>query len=157
MAAHSFKTVQIIPVSLQEAWAFFSNPSNLPLITPVAMSFNIISKYHGDNLYPGQILEYQVAPVAGIKMYWMTEITHVEEYKYFVDEQRFGPYAMWHHQHFFRTVKDGIEMTDIIHYKNPFGFIGSAIDPFLTKPRLKKIFDYRRTKIEEVFGLRNTA
>ena len=102
-------------------------------------------------MYPGQIIEYQVAPIAGIRMYWMTEITHVEEYKYFVDEQRFGPYAMWHHQHFFRETDGGVEMTDIVHYKNPLGFIGSAFDSLITKPRLKKIFDYRRQKISEIF------
>lgn len=109
MAAHSLKNVQIIPVPLERAWDFFSNPANLPLITPAAMSFKIISKHHGEKMYPGQIIEYQVTPIAGIKMYWMTEITHVEEYRYFVDEQRFGPYAMWHHQHLFRSVDEGVE------------------------------------------------
>jgi ligand-binding SRPBCC domain-containing protein len=152
MAAHSFKTVQFIPVRLEKAWDFFSNPANLPLITPSGLSFEVISKYHGDRMYPGQIIEYRVAPLAGVRLYWMTEITHVEELKYFVDEQRFGPYAMWHHQHFFRKVEGGTEMTDIVHYKNPLGFIGRLFDSVLTRPKLKQIFDYRRTKIEEIFG-----
>ena len=152
MGAHSFKAVQVIPVTIEEAWNFFSNPSNLPLITPTAMAFKIISQHHGEKMYPGQIIEYQVAPVAGIRLYWMTEITHVEEHKYFVDEQRFGPYAMWHHQHFFREAPGGVEMTDIVHYKNPLGFIGSAFDPIITKPRLRQIFDYRRKKIKEILG-----
>ncbi len=157
MAVKSFKVVQHIPASLQQAWHFFSDPSNLPLITPEAMSFKIISQHHGGKMYPGQIIEYRVSPIAGIQMYWMTEITHVEEFKYFVDEQRFGPYAMWHHQHFFREVDDGVEMTDIVHYKNPFGIIGSMFDPLITKPRLKMIFDYRREKIMEIFDKQHLA
>jgi ligand-binding SRPBCC domain-containing protein len=152
MPAHSFKAVQNIPVKLQEAWSFFSDPANLPLITPPEMSFEIISRYHGEKMYPGQIIEYYVAPVAGIKMYWMTEITHVQDLKFFIDEQRYGPYAMWHHQHHFVEISGGIEMTDIIHYKNPLGFIGDLADGVLVRPRLKKIFDFRFRKVEEIFG-----
>ncbi len=152
MAAHSFKATQFIPASLEKTWDFFSNPANLPLITPAEMSFKIISQHHGERMYAGQMIEYYVTPIAGIKMYWMTEITHVEEHKYFVDEQRFGPYAMWHHQHFFKPVNNGVEMTDIVHYKNPLGFIGDLFDPIITKPRLKKIFEFRRKKITEIFG-----
>jgi ligand-binding SRPBCC domain-containing protein len=154
MAAHSFKAVQVIPTTIEKAWNFFSDPTNLPLITPAAMSFKIISEHHGEKMYPGQIIEYYVAPIAGIRLYWMTEITHVEEYHYFVDEQRFGPYAMWHHQHFFRPLDGGVEMTDIVHYKNPFGFLGTATDSFITRPRLKNIFDYRRDMVEEIFKVK---
>jgi len=152
MPAHSLKAVQKIPVSVEKAWDFFSDPANLPLITPAEMSFKIISKHHGKKMYPGQIIEYYVSPIAGIKLYWMTEITHVEDKKFFIDEQRYGPYSMWHHQHHFKPIEGGVEMTDIVHYKNPFGFIGSLANNMFIKPRLDKIFAYRFEKIEEIFG-----
>ena len=116
---YSFKTVQQIPISLDEAWDFFSNPANLANITPDGMGFKTISKFHGDTMYAGQVIEYKVSPVLGIPLYWMTEITHVDDKKYFVDEQRYGPYNMWHHQHHFKTIDGGVEMTDIVHYKLP--------------------------------------
>lgn len=153
MAAHSFKVIQSIPVDIDLAWNFFSNPANLARITPGNLSFKIISQHHGDVMYPGQIIEYTVAPIAGIRVYWMTEITHVEKNKFFIDKQRYGPYAMWHHQHHFKEIEGGVEMTDIVHYKNPAGFIGRWIDPLIVKPRLRKIFDYRTKKIEEIFGI----
>ena len=92
---YSLRTEQFIPISLDEAWEFFSSPANLAKITPEKMEFNIISKHHGATMYPGQIIEYTVKPLLGIPLYWMTEITHVKEKAYFVDEQRFGPYTMW--------------------------------------------------------------
>lgn len=152
MASHSLKAVQRIPADLDTLWKFFSDPSKLPVITPSNLGFKIISKHHGERMYPGQIIEYYVAPVAGIRLYWMTEITHVEEGKFFIDEQRYGPYSMWHHQHHFRKIEGGVEMTDIVHYKNPLGFIGNLVNPFFVKPRLRQIFEFRFKKIEEVFG-----
>ena len=152
MAVHSLRAVQNLPVSLSKAWDFFSDPANLPAITPPSMSFNIISRYHGVKMYAGQIIEYTVAPVAGIKLYWMTEITHVEPGKFFIDEQRYGPYSMWHHQHHFKEIEGGVEMTDIVHYKNPAGFLGELADPFMVRPRLKKIFEYRFEKVIALFG-----
>jgi ligand-binding SRPBCC domain-containing protein len=152
MPAHLLKAVQKIPVSIDKAWDFFSDPANLPLITPKEMSFAIISKHHGEKMYPGQIIEYYVTPIAGIKLYWMTEITHVEDKKFFIDEQRYGPYSMWHHQHHFKEIDGGVEMTDIVHYKNPLGFLGSLFNNILVKPKLDKIFNYRYKKIEEIFG-----
>ncbi|MBC7651361.1 MAG: SRPBCC family protein, partial [Deinococcales bacterium] len=92
---YSLKTVQKIPIPLETAWDFFSKPDNLKEITPGNLGFNIISKHHGKNMYAGQIIEYTVKPILGIPLYWMTEITHVEDHKFFVDEQRFGPYTMW--------------------------------------------------------------
>ena len=114
---YSLKTVQQIPIDLETAWSFFSRPDNLKDITPAEMGFNIISKYHGEKMYAGQFIEYKVSPVLNIPLYWMTEITHVEDKKYFVDEQRFGPYSLWHHQHHFAAITGGVEMTDIVHYK----------------------------------------
>lgn len=123
MAVYSFSTQQILPITLEKAWEFFSNPANLQEITPRDMNFRIISQFHGTQMYPGQVIEYKVSPIKGLSMYWMTEITHVEEGKYFIDEQRFGPYSLWHHQHHFREVEGGVEMTDIVHYKIPYAWL----------------------------------
>ena len=149
---YSFQTVQKIPISLEKAWNFFSNPANLQAITPSGMGFKVISKYHGDKMYPGQIIEYKVSPVMSIPLYWMTEITHVENRKYFVDEQRFGPYVMWHHQHHFKEVDGLVEMTDIVHYKLPLWFLGDIANGLFVKKQLKDIFDFRFRKVEEMFG-----
>ncbi len=152
MAAHSIKTVQKIPISLERAWDFFSNPANLQAITPDDMGFKVISKHHGDTMYAGQIIEYTVKPVLGIPLYWMTEITQVKEMEYFIDEQRFGPYSLWHHQHHFKAIPGGVEMTDIVHYKNPLGFLGNIANGILVRNKLKQIFNYRFQKVEEMFG-----
>jgi ligand-binding SRPBCC domain-containing protein len=152
MAAHTIKTVQKIPVSLDEAWSFFSNPANLQAITPEGMGFTIISKHHGEVMYAGQLIEYKVRPLAGIPLYWMTEITQVKDRAYFIDEQRFGPYSLWHHQHHFKEIPGGVEMTDIVHYKNPLGVLGRIANALFVKNKLKTIFDYRYTKVEELFG-----
>jgi ligand-binding SRPBCC domain-containing protein len=149
---YSLKTVQTIPISLQEAWSFFSRPGNLKDITPSNMDFNIRSKHHGDKMYAGQIIEYTVKPVLGIPLYWMTEITHVVEDQYFIDEQRFGPYTLWHHQHHFKEVPNGVEMTDIVHYKIPFWFLGDIANTLFVKGQLKKIFDFRFMIVERKFG-----
>ena len=152
MSAHVLKAVQKIPVSLERAWDYFSDPMNLQAITPSAMKFRITSHDHGRKVYPGQIIEYTVAPIAGISMYWMTEITHVQPMDFFIDEQRYGPYSMWQHQHHFKVLEGGIEMTDIVHYKMPMGLLGKMMNPLLVKPRLDKIFHFRFKKVEEIFG-----
>jgi ligand-binding SRPBCC domain-containing protein len=149
---YSFKKVQRIPVSPDKIWDFFSNPANLDTITPDGMGFKTISKFHGDIIYAGQVIEYKLSPVLGIPLYWMTEITHVEDKKYFVDEQRFGPYSMWHHQHHFKVIDGGVEMTDIVHYKLPFWFLGDIANTLFVQKKLKQIFDYRFKKVEELFG-----
>lgn len=149
---YSFHTTQIIPVSLDAAWDFFSNPANLQAITPADMGFKVVSKYHGDKMYPGQVIEYTVKPLLSIPIYWMTEITHVEDKKYFVDEQRFGPYSLWHHQHHFKETAGSVEMTDIVHYKVPFWILGDIANTILVKKKLKEIFDYRYRVVEERFG-----
>ncbi len=152
MAVYSIKTVQQIPIPLEEAWDFFSNPANLQKITPANMSFKTISKHHGERMYAGQIIEYKVKPVLGIPLYWMTEITHVQDQQYFVDEQRFGPYSLWHHQHHFKSIDGGVEMTDIVHYKIPFWILGDIANNLFVKKQLEGIFDYRYKKVEELFG-----
>lgn len=152
MAAHSVKSVQKIPATLEEVWAFFSDPSNLNEITPKQMKFRVISKHHGNDLYSGQIFEYKVSPVGGIPIYWMTEITHVQAPHYFVDEQRRGPYSFWQHQHHFKAIAGGVEMTDIVHYTNPLGFLGNLANGIFVRNKLKQIFWHRFEAIEKKFG-----
>ncbi len=152
MSVHSFKTVQVIPISLEKAWDFFSSPANLQAITPPEMEFRIISTYQSTKMYAGQVIEYKVKPVLNIPLYWMTEITHVQDKIYFVDEQRFGPYTMWHHQHHFKEVEGGIEMTDIVHYKLPGWWVGDLLNSLFVKKQLSQIFSYRFKKVEELFG-----
>lgn len=152
MATFSLKTVQLIPVDIDTAWEFFSNPANLQAITPKNLGFKILSKHHGAKMYPGQIIEYKVSPVLGIPMYWMTEITHVKDKEFFVDEQRFGPYQLWHHQHHFKAVEGGVEMTDIVHYRNPLGFLGNIANTLFVKAQLKQIFEFRFKVVEDLFG-----
>lgn len=148
---YQLQLVQKLPASLDKVWDFFRQPQNLKAITPEYMGFNIKRSF-GENMYAGQIIEYTVTPLLGIPMYWMTEITHVEEGKYFVDEQRFGPYSLWHHQHHFKEIPGGVEMTDLLHYKIPFWFIGDIANTLLVKKKLKEIFDFRYQKAEELFG-----
>ena len=142
---------QLLPVSLQEAWNFISTPKNLAVITPDTMGFNTLS---GDErpMHPGQIIHYTVTPLLGIKLQWVTEITHVIDQSFFVDEQRYGPYKFWHHKHFLREVEGGVEMEDVIHYKLPMGIFGRLAHPILVKPKLEQIFDYRKQKLIEIFG-----
>ena len=149
---HSIKTVQLIKISMDEAWDFFSSPANLQKITPEKLGFKIVSKHHGEKMYAGQIIEYYVKPLFGIPLYWMTEITHVADKKYFIDEQRFGPYSMWHHQHHFKETPEGIEMTDIVHYKLPFGILGELAHSLFVKKQLTGIFDYRFKVVEDLWG-----
>ena len=148
---YNLSTVQFIPCSLEKAWEFFSNPANLKTITPDNLNFKVLSKNLG-TIYPGQVIEYKVHPILGIPLYWMTEITHVEQHKFFVDEQRYGPYAMWHHQHHFKEVPGGVEMTDYVHYKLPFWFLGDIANALFVKKQIAGIFDYRVMKVEEMFG-----
>jgi ligand-binding SRPBCC domain-containing protein len=149
---YSIKTVQKMPISLELAWNFFSKPSNLKEITPDNLGFQIISKHHGAEMYAGQIIEYTVKPVLDIPLYWMTEITQVETHRYFIDEQRYGPYSLWHHQHHFKEIKGGVEMIDIVHYKLPFWFLGDIANGLFIKEQLKGIFDYRFYATEKLFG-----
>jgi ligand-binding SRPBCC domain-containing protein len=152
MAVYSLKSVQRIPVPIAELWDFFSNPANLPVLTPSSLNFRVISRHHGDKIYQGQVIEYKVSPLLGIPVYWMTEITHVDHLKYFVDEQRYGPYSMWHHQHHFKSIEGGVEMTDIVHYKNPLWVLGDIANVIIVKNKLRDIFRFRHEAIVDRFG-----
>ena len=151
MKIHQLHTKQNLPISLDEAWQFLASPQNLQTITPDYMGFAILSGADRP-MFPGQIIQYIVTPIWGIKTTWVTEITQVIEKKYFVDEQRFGPYDLWHHKHFVKKIDRGVEMEDIVDYKLPFGFWGNLMHPLIVKPKLQEIFDYRRKKLIELFG-----
>ncbi len=156
MSVYKLERKQSLPISIEEAWTFFSDPNNLAKITPESMGFTII---HGadSEMYAGQIIEYRVKPVLGIPLTWVTEIKHVQHQKKFVDEQRFGPYALWHHKHFFVETATGIEMTDIVHYKLPLGFLGRIAHWVFVKRQLKDIFDHRYKILETYFDQKEQA
>ena len=140
-----------LPITIEECWQFFSSPKNLKVITPAYMGFNIID-VEETSMYPGQIIKYNVTPLFGINMKWVTEISHAEKNKFFVDEQRFGPYKFWHHKHIFKVIDGGVKVIDILDYALPFGFLGVLFHPYLIKPKLNEIFNYREKKLIEIFG-----
>ena len=152
MAFFQFSSTQKIPASLGEVWHFISAPDNLRDITPPYMQFTVTSKTGGDHMYAGMIITYKVSPLLRIPMRWMTEITHMRENEYFVDEQRVGPYRLWHHQHKITAVEGGVEMTDIVTYAPPFGPIGKIANALFIKRQLREIFEFRRSAIERRFG-----
>lgn len=151
MKIYTLYKKQHLPITLDTAWDFLSDPKNLKTITPDYMSFDILSTIDKP-MYPGQIIQYIVTPILGIKTKWVTEITHVQDKKYFVDEQRFGPYSLWHHKHFIKEIDGGVEMEDIIDYKVPMGFLGQLVHPIIVRPKLEEIFEYRQKKLIELFG-----
>lgn len=148
---YRLKTVQNLPVSVEKAWDFLSDPGNLKTITPDYMGFKILEGAE-EKMYAGQIIKYIVTPVLRLPLRWVTEITQVEDQKYFVDEQRFGPYSLWHHKHFIKAIPGGVEMIDIVDYKLPLGMLGRIAHPLFVKRQLNQIFNYRYNKLVELFG-----
>ena len=131
-----------LPVSIEEAWDFFSSPKNLKAITPPYLGFEVTSDNH-DKMYPGMIITYIVKPVLSIPLKWMTEITQVRDLEFFIDEQRIGPYKLWHHQHIFTQTDNGVVMEDIIHYSLPMWIFGQFAHWLFVRKQLESIFDYR--------------
>lgn len=152
MSYFQFKSEQKINATMNEVWQFIASPKNLKEITPPYMGFEVVTKDLSEKMYPGMIIGYKVSPLAGIKLNWLTEITHVVDGFYFVDEQRIGPYAIWHHQHKIEPFENGVLMTDIVTYKPPFGFIGTLLNSLIIKNKLAEIFDFRTKKIDELFN-----
>lgn len=152
MAVFQLKTEQKIPAGISEVWEFISSPENLKKITPDHMGFEITSGGLPEKMYPGMIITYKVKPLLGIAMTWVTEITHVVEKEYFVDEQRVGPYAMWHHEHKLKKIEGGVLMEDLITYRPPLGFLGNIANSLIIKKQLNGIFEYRTKAVEEIFG-----
>lgn len=151
MAIHSLIRIQKFPATIEKVWNFISTPKGLQDITPESMGFEILTDLP-EKMYAGQIIQYKVKPIFNIPMKWCTEITHVKEHEYFVDEQRQGPYKFWHHQHHIKPIMNGVEMIDIIHYQSPFGFIGELFTPLIVTPKLESIFNHRHQKLIEIFG-----
>ncbi len=151
MKVYKKETVQHINATVEECWAFFSSPRNLQKITPETMGFQI-TDFDNKSMYAGQIIQYKVSPLLGLKLTWVTEITFVKENSYFIDEQRFGPYALWHHKHFFEPTENGTKMTDVVHYALPLGFIGRIMNSLMVKNKLKEIFNHRVIKVDEIFN-----
>ncbi len=152
MAFYQLSRSQKIPASVTEVWEFISAPTNLSRITPPDMGFLTTSDNSSEKMYPGMIITYKVSPLFGIKLNWMTEITHVVENEYFVDEQRIGPYALWHHQHRLKEIEGGVLMTDLVTYRPPFGIIGALANLLVIRKKLQQIFDYRTEAVEGIFG-----
>lgn len=153
MAFYQLHKEQFIPAGIDEVWDFVSQPANLKEITPEHMGFEITSADLPEKMYPGMIITYYVKPLLGIRMRWVTEITQLEEKRYFVDEQRSGPYTMWHHQHILKEVDGGVLMKDIVSYRPPMGFLGAIANRVMIRPRLEAIFDYRTKALDKKFGL----
>jgi len=149
---HQLKTEQFLKADLEKVWSFVSSPRNLKLITPPYMGFNITSTDLPEKMYAGMIITYKVSPILSIPATWVTEITHVSEKKFFIDEQRVGPYTMWHHQHFFKEHKNGVLMNDIITYKAPFGPLGVIANSLFIRKKLESIFNYRYKTLNKIFN-----
>lgn len=145
-----FEQEQFVRGKPADIWNFFANPANLKIITPPYMGFDIASGA-GQRTFAGQIISYTVRPLLGIPLSWITEITHVEEGVSFIDEQRFGPYRLWHHRHLFTKAKGGVLMTDTVHYGLPLPIFENTINRLIVRPKLEQIFAFRRKKIEELF------
>ena len=151
MSTFRLETEQLIPATLEEVWDFISSPRNLKHITPAHMGFDIRTPNLPEKMYPGMMIEYTVKPLAGIPMRWLTEITHVKDLEFFVDEQRSGPYSLWHHQHHIKATTKGILMKDIVHYRPPMGFIGDIANALIIRGQLKQIFDFRTEAVNKRF------
>jgi ligand-binding SRPBCC domain-containing protein len=150
MKPYTFECAQILPIGIDQAWEFFADPRNLPLITPPSMDFKFLSAPDTE-AYAGMIFCYTLRPLFGITVNWTTEITHLNKPILFVDEQRFGPYRFWHHQHIFKEIENGVEMRDLVHYLLPHIQFTGLVNRFIVAPRLRRIFDFRRKALQEIF------
>ena len=150
MTLYTLEFKQTIPKSIEEVWEYFSLPNNLSEITPSWLNFKVLDS-NLPKIYPGMYIKYHVAPIFGLQQLWVTEITQVQEGRFFIDDQRIGPYRIWHHQHFFKTVPNGTEMLDKIDYKIGYGILDSIINRIIVKPKILSIFEYRRAVISKKF------
>ena len=155
MAFYQFEQTQKINTSKDDLWKFISSPSNLKKITPNYMGFDITSKNSSEKMYEGMLISYVVKPILNIKTKWVTEITHINEGVFFIDEQRMGPYKLWHHQHFIEEIPGGVLMKDIVSYIPPFGFVGVIANKLFIKDKLNQIFAFRNQALEKKYGIYN--
>jgi len=142
-----------LPLEFDQVWDFFSRPENLRKITPDGVFVRILSDLEGVDMYEGMIIQYTIAPLLNIPMNWVTEITHIKENAHFIDEQRFGPYAFWHHQHHFKAVEGGTEMRDILHYKVPIPILGDIANALFVERMIEQIFVFREKAVRKYFEL----
>jgi ligand-binding SRPBCC domain-containing protein len=149
---HTYKAEQFLPISLEKAWAFFSSPKNLSVITPPSMEFKILSNLEGEGIYEGMLIDYRVKPMLGIPVRWQTEISDVKENYSFTDEQLTGPYKIWKHTHTFTAKEDGVLMTDVIQYELPLGWLGKIVEKIIVRDKIKSIFDYRKNILTKIFA-----
>ena len=156
MRLHTIRERQTLNLSLSGAWAFFSDPGNLSLLTPPLLGLELVTE-PPQEMHPGLILEYRIRPLLGIPMRWVTEITHVVPLRLFVDEQRFGPYRFWHHQHLFREAPGGVEIEDLVHYALPLGPLGRGVNALLTARQVRRIFEFRRLSLDRSFGTASSS
>jgi len=152
MGFYQLYRTQKLPATLDQVWDFISAPSNLKKITPKKMGFEITSKDSDQPMYEGMIISYRVRPILNMNTLWVTEITHIKPRSYFVDEQRVGPYKMWHHEHQIKVIEGGVLMSDIISYQPPMGILGSIANSLIIRKKLDNIFNYRTEVLEEIFG-----
>ena len=150
MKIFTLKAKQVVPITIGEAWDFFSNPNNLPKITPQWLNLKVVSELP-DKMYEGMIITYKVHPFLGIPSTWVTEITTVKEKSFFIDEQRFGPYKFWHHQHHFKEIKEGVEMEDIVNYALPFDPLSRPLNNLFVGKKVKEIFSFRNEVLKNLF------
>lgn len=147
-----FQATQLVKASIEDCWDFFSSPSNLSVITPPDMNFRIQFPEPMPAMYQGLIIRYTVSPLLGIPLEWITEITHVKDHDYFVDNQLKGPFKLWHHQHFFKETSEGTLMRDVVNYELPLGILGGILGGSIVKKRVQGIFDFRKSVIEKKFN-----
>lgn len=152
---YQFKAEHLLPISLEDAWKFFSSPTNLPVITPPSLDFKILTPNLPAETYAGMIIDYKVRPLLGIQMHWKTEITAVNKNESFTDRQLKGPYKVWEHTHYFKKVEGGVLMTDIVNYELPLGILGKLAHLLIVKKEIENIFSYRKEKLNELFNSKN--
>lgn len=151
LKVYKLQTKQQLPISLEEAWTFFSDPGKLPELSPSWMHFRVTDLPDGD-MYPGLIATYSLKPLLGIRLNWVTEITHIKEHEFFIDEQRFGPYRFWHHEHRFKEISNGVEIIDTVHYTLPMGVLGRIAHKLNVEKKLHEVFIFRYKTLENLFG-----
>jgi ligand-binding SRPBCC domain-containing protein len=151
MKLHQIHRKQMIPISISEAWEFFSSPENLSTITPSWLNLTVISDLPR-GMHSGMIISYRITPIVRMPTIWISEITHVNRPTYFVDEQRLGPFRFWHHQHVFKEVGRNVEIQDIVHYAMPLGPIGEMVYPISVRKKVDSIFDFRQKALERILS-----
>jgi ligand-binding SRPBCC domain-containing protein len=148
---YQYKTEQILPISLKEAWDFFSSPKNLSTITPPELDFNILTNFKEEGIREGMVIDYTVKPLLGIPVHWQTEIGNVVAEKHFSDKQLKGPYKVWVHKHTFSKVNGGVLIQDEINYQLPLGFLGRMVHSLFVRKKIENIFDYRKQILFKIF------